>query len=190
MIFSLKLISPILQADDLCVVSTIRQRPPHKLITSYNLPRHIPMTLHVHLPRLLIHTPSLTMSFANSPANSIFALSIHLYTSASPGFTDIISNALNYNYIPFYLHKNSTKPTPKRDFSSAHDKIHTKRLYPSLLIFLSHHSPFLIYTGGSYPDQYSVHPSNPAAWGIFFSRIFLDHFGSVGALHFEVNGPN
>jgi hypothetical protein len=84
-IISLKLISPILQANDLCVVSTIRQRPPHKLITSYNLPRHIPMTLHVHLPRLLIHTPSLTMSFANS--RQLYFCSINsLVHICLPGF--------------------------------------------------------------------------------------------------------
>ena len=48
-----------------------------------------------------------------------------------------------------------------------------------------------IYTDGSCPDQLNVGPDNPAGWGVFIDAPFnIDLFGSVGHLPFAVQGSN
>ena len=34
------------------------------------------------------------------------------------------------------------------------------------------------------------HLKNPAGWGVYFESIFLDLYGPVGSLPFQVNGSN
>ena len=171
-----------LQDNALSIVSSMRPRPPFQSITFLEIVESPLLTLPQPLPRMLHWIIS---SVASNIKNSfdpcvLFPMSHYL------GSIAIFSSPRKSTYQIFSLqnlnHLRSGGTSLPQTPSS---KITTRPCQPS-----ASPPPFLIYTDGSCPDQFHISPQNPAGWGVYFESIFLDLYGPVGSLPFQVNGSN
>eukprot|EP00435_Cladocopium_sp_Y103_P034618 s736_g9.t1 len=186
---NLSFMTDFLQDNDFCVVSSMRPRPPSKLVTYLDITSDPPPPSHPTLDTYAVLDHVLCRNEHRSLFRSILSLPhIHL-----PWHHRHFLQAATIQ-LPFFRRPRPPPPAPKRDFSllsaklqyqsTALEAFHLPSLPDPLL------PPFHIYTDGSCPDQYNVSPSNPAAWGVFFESILLDYYGPVGSLPFTVNGSN
>eukprot|EP00435_Cladocopium_sp_Y103_P072569 s37_g40.t1 len=187
---NLSFMTDFLQDNDFCIVSSMRPRPPSKLVTYLDITSDPPPPSHPTLDTYSVLDHVLCRNEHRSLCRSIpfypFLTSTYrgtIATSSSPPLCNFLSTAdpghprqPPRGIFPF--------PLPSEYQSATLEAFHLPSLPDP------HLPPFHIYTDGSCPDQFNVSPSNPAAWGVFFESIFLDYFGPVGSLPFTVNGSN
>ena len=175
-------LTEFIQDNELCVVSSMRKRPPSKLVTYLEITRDPPPF--------------------SSPTIDTYAALDHVLCRMEHQhcFCSILSLphlALPWHHrhflisaivpLPFFHSPKPPPPPPKRDFSSNDSKLAYQPVVLSAFGLPSppsnNFAPFHIYTDGSCPDQSNISPHNPAALGVFYESIFLDLYGPVGSLH-------
>ena len=174
--------------NNLCLPSTMRPRPPHKIITYAEITAEVADRLapttstFATLDHIVARIEDKTMFHAISSKTEVHLPWFHRHF--------LLHAALQF---PKFIPKRKKQHPAPRDYSSpagvlGFQQAMLAKYSVSPCLFEGQHAR--IYTDGSCPNQFMVSVSNPAGWGVYFEFLDLDFYGPVGALPFPVVGSN
>ena len=175
-----------LQDNEFSIVSSMRPRPPSQIITYLEISESLPP-----------YTAPTTPSYAT--LDHILCRSFVPYVlfpmSHYPG-SIAISSPRTYSYhifsLPNLTHLRrggaSLPQTPSSNITNLPCQPSASPL-PFSINHLHSSSKQMDHIR-TCPDQFHISPQNPADWGVYFESTFLDLYGPVGSLPFQVTGSN